>query len=325
MNINPIKKTLPYIFVRKLYKRYLYRHINFKKNPIYKVSNFPSQIWLESTNHCNAECIMCPRELQTRKKGLMKMDLYKKIIEEISQYKNEVDRLHLANFGEPLLDKKLPERIRIAKEHGIKHVYFVSNASLLTPSLTESLINSGLDEFKISFYGIDFKSYNETMVGLDYEETLSNVKNFFKIRKKLNARNPKVLIQLIPKLLKKDQIQAWYNQFENLIDQSIGDKIVETPILNFGDGRNYNNINQIVTEICSYPWRTMVILQDGQVSVCCLDYNGSVIMGDVNSSSISEIWNGKKYLTLRDSFKRLDYSKYPICNKCDIPRNAISA
>ena len=111
-----LKQTLPYIFLRKIYKRYYYKNINFKTNPIYKISDFPREIWLENTNHCNATCIMCPRELQTRKKGLMKMDLYMKLIDEMSFHKNTVERLHMHNFGEPLLDKKLPERTSFLKK-----------------------------------------------------------------------------------------------------------------------------------------------------------------------------------------------------------------
>jgi hypothetical protein len=34
------------------------------------------------------------------------------------------------NFGESLLDKNLIDRIRLAKYLRIKHVYFVTNASL---------------------------------------------------------------------------------------------------------------------------------------------------------------------------------------------------
>ena len=45
---------------------------------------------------------------------------------------NSVDTLHLHNFGEPLLDKKLPERIRLCKELGIKRVKMFSNGALLT-------------------------------------------------------------------------------------------------------------------------------------------------------------------------------------------------
>ena len=81
---------------------------------------------------------------------------------------------------------------------------------------------------------------------------------------------------MIPQLLKEGQVEKWYEQFKHLLDYEIGDSIIEVPIHNFSDGRKYNNINQMITDICPYPWRTMVILQDGQVSPCSHDFNGSI-------------------------------------------------
>ena len=311
---NILKKNKKLFYLAKKYPMRLYR------NSYLKVYPFPKEIWLENTNHCNASCIMCPRELQSRPKGIMKLELYKKLVDEISLHKKDIKRLHMHNFGEPLLDKKLPERIKYAKDKGIKHVYFVSNASLLNEENTKKLIESGLDEFKISFYGIDKESYNSTMVDLDYDTTLSNVKNFFQIRNKLKAKNPSVTIQLIPQLLKEGQIEKWYEQFENLLDKSIGDRIIEVPIHNFSDGRDYFNIyEKKITNTCEYPWRTMVVLQDGQVTSCSHDYNGSINLGNVKDNNILEIWNSKKYKKMRSDFKKLKYDDYSVCNKCDIP------
>jgi radical SAM protein with 4Fe4S-binding SPASM domain len=70
--------------------------------------------------------------------------------------------------------------------------------------------------------------------------------------------------------------------------------------------------------ICFYPWRTMVILQDGSVVLCCVDFNGMQVVGDVNKNTIEEIWNGEQYRKVRDDFKRLKYEKYPTCMQCDL-------
>ena len=167
-------KKFPKLFTfLKKYPLRFYRNIRLQE------LEFPRQIWIENTNHCNASCVMCPRELQTRSKSIMSFDLYEKLIIEISKYPHLVERVHMHNFGEPLLDKKLVERIKLAKDHGIKHVYFVTNASLLNSKNALNLIKSGLDEFKISFYGVNESTYNSTMKDLDFNITLNNVRNFF--------------------------------------------------------------------------------------------------------------------------------------------------
>ncbi|MDZ7667473.1 MAG: hypothetical protein U5K27_19450, partial [Desulfotignum sp.] len=41
-------------------------HLYFRRNfPL------PAVIMIENTNHCNAHCVMCPRETLTRKRGVM--------------------------------------------------------------------------------------------------------------------------------------------------------------------------------------------------------------------------------------------------------------
>tara|TARA_B100000686_G_C16740289_1_gene946176 strand:- start:275 stop:1225 length:951 start_codon:yes stop_codon:yes gene_type:complete len=302
------------IFLKKNILRYL-------RSSSLNTSDFPPEIWLENTNHCNATCIMCPREKQTRKKGIMDFDLYKKLIDEISINKNKVKRVHMHNFGEPLLDKKLPDRIKLAKDAGIKHVYFVTNASLLNEENSANLIDSGLDEFKISFYGIDQDSYNTTMVDLDFETTLKSVKTFFEVRKRKKANKPKVVIQLVPQLIGNNNEKKWKQIFENMINTKLGDKLNSVIIHNFGDGRDYNNIEDIsIHNVCTYPWRTMVILQDGNISPCSHDFNGNVNMGNIKFSSIKEIWNSYKYTKMRNDFKSLNYKNYSTCSNCDIPR-----
>ena len=311
-----IKDRFPSIY--NLIKKYPLR---FVRNLGLKNTDFPSQIWLENTNHCNAECIMCPRESHTRKKGIMKFELYVKLIKEISTYRNTLQRLHMHNFGEPLLDKKLPERIKLAKNHGIKHVYFVTNASLLNEESSFRLISSGLDEMKISFYGTEEASYNRVMKGLDFQETLDNVKKFFKIRREMKSSTPKVVIQLIPQLLdESEDDDKWADIFDSVIDKKIGDKLNIFNIHNYGSGRDYVDLKgNDIRNVCNYPWSTLIVLQNGDVSPCSGDYNGELKLGSVNKNTIFEIWNSEIYKKIRKDFKNLNYDDYAVCKNCIIP------
>jgi MoaA/NifB/PqqE/SkfB family radical SAM enzyme len=303
---------------RKSIKRNIYNPYYYRKT--LQEGDFPPEVWIENTNCCNARCKMCPRDKHTRKQGFMPMELFKKLIKEVAHYKDIVKRVHLHNYGEPLLDRDLSEKIKVAKENGIAHVYFVTNASLLNTVKSEDLIKSGLDEFKISFYGTDRESYNQTMVGLDFKSTIDNVKEFFKIREQSGSRKPRVIIQYLPQESNKNRTDEFQSIFEQLIDVSFGDRINIFSLHNFGGGRDYQDLGKEICTICDYPWRTMIILWNGEVVPCCLDYNGMQVIGDVKNNSILEIWNGEGYKKLRRDFKKLDYRPYPICLNCDRTR-----
>lgn len=302
--------------LKKIGKKYIFNQ--YYKNKLIDIP-FPPEVWIENTNCCNAKCIMCPRDKHTRQLGFMDFSLFEKLIKEIARFKDAVKRVHLHNYGEPLLDKELARRIKLAKDYGVRHAYFVTNASLLTQEISKEIIEADLDEFKISFYGTDKDTYNNTMQGLNFDKTIQNVNDFLRIRKELGKSNPRVIIQYLPQTENKAKTDEFISIFSQLIDNSIGDSLNVFSLHNFGDGRIYHKADKIVG-ICSYPWRTMVILHDGRVVICCLDYNGAQVVGDVNKNSIKEIWSSAEYRKIRYDFRRLRYQEYPVCMKCDIIR-----
>ncbi len=299
--------------------------VNFGKKYIYNArlkeklqeTDFPPEIWIENTNICNARCVMCPRESHTRKTGTMDYRLFEKLIREVALFKDRVNRLHLHNYGEPLLDKRLPDKIRLAKQLGIHHTYIVTNGSLLTPDVSRQLIEAGLDEFKVSFYGTDAETYNTTMRGLDFNKTLQNLRDFFALRKELGKRTPKIIIQYLPQTANKERTDDFFHLMKPLIDESVGDTLNIFHMHTYGGGLSTNAPLADPVFTCDYPWRTMVILHDGKVVLCCLDYNGVQVVGDVHLNSIRDIWNGPNFKKARSNFMHLKYNEYPICTQCD--------
>jgi radical SAM protein with 4Fe4S-binding SPASM domain len=105
--------------------------------------------------------------------------------------------------------------------------------------------------------------------------------------------------------------------FDGMIDRTLGDSISIFNLHNFGGGRSYTDTSAPPCTICDYPWRTMVILQNGLVVPCCMDYNGEQVVGDVKVDSIAGIWNGTAYRQMREKFKTQNYATYPVCLKCE--------
>jgi hypothetical protein len=78
--------------------------------------NMPEVLGIESTNHCNIKCIMCPRgepDLMRRPVGHMPTSLLEQIIDQV-EFFTEPAWLHW--FGEPLMNPSLFEQIEIAND-----------------------------------------------------------------------------------------------------------------------------------------------------------------------------------------------------------------
>ena len=60
------------------------------------------------------------------------------------------------------------------------------------------------------------------------------------------------------------------------------------------------------------------MLWDGRVSLCCADFDGRTVLGDLSTSSIKEIWNAEPYRARPAA--HLESGGPDICRSCDLPK-----
>lgn len=137
--------------------------------------DFPLNVAIEPTNHCNFNCIMCSHDKMTRKKGIMDIRLYKKIIDEIADV-NPDTRIWLDFYGEPLTIKyKLYYMIDYAIKKGVSNVNLNTNASLLDEEMAEMLLDSGLSYLSIDCDGFSNEVYEKIRRGGNRDKLFKNI------------------------------------------------------------------------------------------------------------------------------------------------------
>ncbi|MBJ7900916.1 MAG: radical SAM protein [Cyanobacteria bacterium RI_101] len=126
----------------------------------------PLSLMVDPSNACNFKCVFCPTGDPTllaqvdRPKGVMDMQLFRKLIDELALFPRPVQVLHLYKDGEPLSNKRLPEMVAYAKSSDrVKRVETTTNGSLLTPERSDALVRAGLDGIRISVYALDAVRY----------------------------------------------------------------------------------------------------------------------------------------------------------------------
>ena len=269
------------------------------------------EVRIETTNICNASCIMCPREKMDRLEGVMNAKLFKKIVDEAKSLGTK--NIFLGGFGEPLTDPMIVDRVRYVKQQGM-YCNFISNGSLWNNDITVQLIEAGLDEVRFSFYGQDKQTYEIVHRGLNYDITHNNIRNVIETRNRLGRKKPVVLVYFLTLDNNQKQVEAFREEWETLAD------FIEIwRPHNFGDGRDYRNRQEVrKKESCGRPKRGPVQFQyDGTIIPCCYDYGGKMILGDINDNTIPEILRGEKYEALRRAHESGDFSAAPYCNECD--------
>src|SRR5262245_32994271 len=106
----------------------------------------PRTLYLETTNRCDSACQTCLRTFQTLEPP---KDLTLHDVRQIVAQFPQLDRVVLHGIGEPLLNKQLFEIVAYLKTTGTV-VLFNSDAISLTQKRAVQLIDSGLDEYRVS-------------------------------------------------------------------------------------------------------------------------------------------------------------------------------
>jgi MoaA/NifB/PqqE/SkfB family radical SAM enzyme len=267
----------------------------------------PEIVQIESTNICNAKCVFCPRDEMHRRQGLMSLDLFKKIVDECAALGITHVRVH--NYGEPFVDRKLVEKVRYAKQKGIQEVGMISNGSLITDAVARGMIDAGLDAINISVDASGKEVFESTRIGLKYDKVIANIERLVRLRADAGKRRPKLILSFVRQNNSADE-QAFIEHWRR-----IADKIHITDLHNWGGTLNQESD---VNYPCYRPWLTFTVLWDGRVSLCCADFDGHTILGDMNSSSIKEIWNNELFRSVRQ--QHLESGGPDVCRACDLPK-----
>ncbi|MFC1570454.1 radical SAM/SPASM domain-containing protein [Candidatus Omnitrophota bacterium] len=290
--------------------------------PLDTLLKFPKFFLIETTNICNARCVMCGIDFEKKKKQVMTDELFSKLADEIGKHSDHVEKVMLYLDCEPLLDRKLPARIRMMKEKGVKRVNIASNASLLNYARSSDIMSAGLDEIYITLDSMKKDVFEAIRPGLKYEMVYDNIINFVKWRDEIGS-DVMIRMQMVMQDKNKDEGEAFVEHWSSILKET--DQVVVQKahnwgtlvnIMKFGDENNVNDIP------CIALWGTFCIHVDGEVDLCCMDTGGAVPIGNVASQTIAEVWSGDAVNKVRDLHVSGEREKISICDGCTLWRDS---
>ena len=268
--------------------------------------NLPKTIAIENTNHCNLACVLCDNPKMKRNKGFMQITQYKKLIDEIKIFVQEID---LSINAEPLLHPDIVEMVKYAHNSGLE-TRLGSNAILLEKYAVD-LVKAGLDYTNLSFDGMTRETYEKYRQSINPE-----INNFEKVKlglaalcnakKNLGSATPHVQISF---LVNK------YNEHEisDLLDWSrkIGVNTVLLKAMHFywtdskkdfeqakkdwlpKNKKYWRIFSKETLPPCQWADELSVVLWDGRLGTCCNDIKGINTFENVFELGFKKAWINK--------------------------------
>ena len=282
---------------------------------------FPKYFQIETGRLCNAHCPFCPADEWDKSTPFMSVELFDKIVDEISHYSDWITFVTVQRAGEPLMDKNIGRHIAELKAAGIKKVLLSTNASLLTEKKATEILEAGLDEIMLSIDSVDKEQYEKMRVGLKYETTIKNIENFFRLR---DIINPEMLVRVrgvsffnLTDSDQRDEMERW-ESFWSLLRKP-HDRIYMKQAHSWGNQVEWEgNIPDYgsIYHPCILPWSTMHITAMGIVPLCGQDYDAHMNIGDINTQSIAEVWKNEKWTEIREKHQSGNRNDISMCRGC---------
>lgn len=291
-----------------------YRKEQFLKPLEHPVYEFPFYIDIELTNHCNIDCIMCKRQIMTREKGFMSEEMYSKIIDEMSMYDAG---LRYCRSGEPTLHPKINNFIEYANEK--KVLLFVSTNGFYTKEKMLSILNSKPDIIRFSFQGLNKKEYERFRVPAKYDTVTDNLRFCAEKRDELGWERPYIILSTSILDETEEEVNDFKKKWLQWVDRV---EIGKTSFYWVEPGKENSDLKERVRIDPTYLKCLEILTKisinwNGDITACCGDYNGFMVIGNIQDMTIKDAWDSAKEQEFRElvAYDTL-HSKLPLCKNC---------
>ena len=282
------------------------------------VYSYPTRMSIEITRNCNLRCRMCPQdwlEVDKREISSQVIDAIKFLI----PYQNYVA---VFGFGESLTAPHFFEYLNRLSFHSQQTVALITNGVLMTPEVSQKIVESPISELLISIDTVDAETYRFIRQANLFPKIVENIEQFNRIKNNHKNQKPKLrlgfvamrknieelpaFIRFAKKVNAADVDVGYLNVFsEELREQSL---FYEPELANqiFHESQrladelqirlNIPELNEHPEKCCLEPWQFVYINSDGTITPCCINIS---ILGDLTQTDFLAIWNNQRYQQLR--------------------------
>jgi MoaA/NifB/PqqE/SkfB family radical SAM enzyme len=290
-----------------------------------------TSVRLEATNNCAYRCVMCPHNAMSRKRGFLSTDDLEFVLKNIHAYNPDyAGDINLQGTGEPFLDNALPQKVELIKcRLPEARVWLITTLGVPRPKeWFTALIDAGLSYLAVSCYGYDRNSYQKAHGADNFDLVMNNFSVLAEIRrnyggnfqvgyKGLFACSPGTEPDKSYNFLFEPENCRSYDALKKKM-KDYGFEFTNSTLHNYGS-EHINKCERPVKPCSIYKGKLSHILQidwDLKVIPCCQITDQNIILGDLRTQSLREIFYASAWTDFKLAHKHMDYEQYPFCGQC---------
>jgi MoaA/NifB/PqqE/SkfB family radical SAM enzyme len=283
--------------------------------------HFPPMLVISITNVCNLKCTHCYytkfSKLQTYHRNMLPWSIWTRICDETSNWKNVI--LNFGTDGEPLCHPRFLDMVRYARKRGIWPINLTTNGLLMTEGFVQAVCEENLvDVINVSIDAATGETYQKIRGG-NFDRVTANVRKLIEARNRTGA-TMKIQVNFIDQPESNSELDLFRRQWEGKADQILIRTYYDATSVTGETGPNITGKQKTFEQVDRWPcqqfWRRFNISDDGMARFCVDDWFNRTKIGDLNHSTISEIWTSRAYDDLRRQHLQNRFDENPYCAKC---------
>lgn len=279
--------------------------------------DWPEEVIVEVTNHCNLRCRHCHFHGQTapRRRPLGHMDpsVWRRVLDDMARWRKPVTLL-THGAGEPLLYPHLTELLAAAKRLSHVRVGFMTNGMLLDAAWAERLLNLQVDFLALSIDGVDPSTHDAVRRNAQLQQIERNVRNLITRKAQRRSASPVLYFNMVMYPHIADQGPAYAARWI-----SAADAVTLSAFRPVGQKTLWAPREAPPFKPCPLLWRQCVVAWDGRVALCCEDIHLDVPVGSVRDAPLLDVFRQSPVLA---HHRRLHLEKtldgLPLCRDCHV-------
>jgi sulfatase maturation enzyme AslB (radical SAM superfamily) len=321
------------------------------------------KVYFEVTNHCNFRCDFCPIGESQRPRQHMDWELLVKGIDEVAR-SGIAEAVGFHILGEPLLYPRITDAVRYAAERGLRTEINTNGSlltpervdALLAAGLNQLAISVQiLDPAAHASRGsaLSFEVYYRRVMdavrhiatsGGSTEVTLcamnTATRRYFDVDRPLagNGTTSEFRRRLTPFFMDiftaigqpadAGRVQSsvrWMNVTNpKIVKVSERVKVYVQSYADWGNAFTRRRIFPATIGYCGYALTNVGVLSNGEVTICCADYDGKTSLGNLRTASLPDLLASRRAQAIRDGFEQMRVT-HPHCQRCIGATSSVTA
>lgn len=287
---------------------------------------WPLAIYVEPSGYCNFKCRFCVHSQNGLKQENMSLDLFKKLIDEITMWDFVVPKMRFCGFGESVINKDFCDMLSYAKLcGGVSCTELVTNGSLINRKLALE-IPKYLDDIIISIEGLNSQEYWDiTGAQVDFDKLVDDLtflyqhraecKIYIKIHNNAIAGNIKKAEKFFD-IFSPISDRCWIENLSDMFPGFESDMIDKYNDLFRWNVAEKGEAKVIEHKVCPQVFKAVQIYANGDCVLCCYDWERKNLIGNLNEATLYEIWHSEKADNIRKKHLMFQKQQFEPCKDC---------